>query len=124
MRFILKTACVCSWFLFFIANVQAQTTKKIMQTFTPEKTVQSVKILSSVDSSIINTWLGDFILIYVEVKAKGMGAESSYKAEYRQEGSTAIINLNPNLPQVIVSGEPALTIVEYQIFIPDNITIE
>jgi len=52
-----------------------------------------------------------------------MGAANSYKAECRQEGNTAIINLNPNLPEVMALGKPTPTIVEYQIFIPERLNI-
>lgn len=123
MKFILKSAYLFFVCLFFTVNIYAQTTKKILQTFAPAQTVQAVKISSSVDSSTVDKWAGDFILIYVEIKAKGMGAVNSYKAEYRQQGNTVIINLNPNLPQVIASGKPAPTIVEYEIFVPETLNI-
>jgi len=109
--------------LYFSVNIYGQTTKKILQTFTPDKTTKTVKISSSIDSSTIDKWSGDFILVYVEVKAKGMGPVNDYKAEYEQAGNMLTINLNPNLPEVFASGRTAPTTVEYEIFIPEKLNV-
>jgi len=123
MRFILKTACLSFLCLFFTVNIYAQTTKKTLQTIYPDKTIRTVKILSNTDSNIVNTWSGDFILIHVEVKTKGINLDSvnDYKAEYEQHRNTVIINLNQDLPAVFADGAKTPIVVEYEIFIPEGI---
>jgi len=123
MRFMLKTAFVSFLCLLFTVNIYAQTTKKTLQTIYPDKTIRTVKILSNTDSSIVKTWSGDFILIHVEVKAKGIKLDSvnDYKAEYEQQYNTIIINLNQDLPAVFAGGTKTPIAVKYEIFIPEGI---
>jgi len=109
--------------LFFVASVYGQTTKKILQTFTPDETIKSVKISSDVDSKIIK-WSGDFVLIYVKIKAKRISSVNNCKAKYEQDNSILTINLNPNLPEVFAAGQTTPTTVEYEIFVPETLIVK
>ena len=124
MRLILKTAYASLLCLFFSTNIYAQTTKEILQTLTPDETIQTVRILSNVDSSTVDGWNGDFILIYIKAQAKGIGSSvNNCKAKYEQQENTLIINLNPNLPEIFASGQTTPVTVKYEIFIPETLNI-
>lgn len=125
MKFILKTTYLSFLCLFFAANINAQTTKEMLQTLTPDETVKTIKISSSIDSdTIVDTWSGDFILIYIKIKAKKISSVKNCRAKYEEEGNTLTINLNPNLPEVFALGETAPATVKYEIFIPEELNIK
>ncbi len=125
MKFGLKTVCLSFLCLFFVVNVCAQTTKEVLQTFTPNETIQSVKIISDKDSINVGiwqgTWSGDFILIYVKIKAKGDSPLNNYKVEYKQQGSAALIHIDPKLGEFFVDGRIEYAKVEYEVYIPDGL---
>jgi len=126
MRFILKTACLFFLCLFSTVNVYAQTTKKTLQTFCPDKTVQIAEILTKGDTQYIaNTWSGDFIMIHVEVEAEGIDLASinDYKAKCEQKADVVTIKLDKGKIQYFKDGKAVRINVKYEVFVPEALNI-
>ena len=124
MRFILKTAYLLFLCLFFAVNIYGQkTTKKVIQTFSPEERVQFLKIDSENDSTYaLDRWEGKVIWIQCTIEAEGINTKSidSYKAKYEKLQDVITLELDTGKPLHFKNGKEIEVKVTYEIFIPNN----
>lgn len=113
--------------LLFVVNIYGQiTTKKIIQTFSPDETVQSLKIESNSDSTYTwHSWEGKAIWIQCTIEAEGINIKSidSYKAKYKKQEDPITLKLDKGKPRHFKDGKEIEVKVTYEIFIPENLEV-
>jgi len=127
MRFILKTTHLFFLCLFFAANMYGQkTTKKVTQTFSPDETIQSIKIESKQNSTyVLDRWDTDFVWIECTIDADvpNIGDINSYKAEYKKLNNIATLKLDERNGAIFIQGNIVEVKLTYQIYIPANLEL-